>query len=139
MNFGDKNRTFSNALIGDVFKVEITSKGQNIPHFITPDDKIAFQTMTRKVDEIVQIETDDKDNYTVYFSYSGTPTEPGKAIVFDRDIYKYKGKAIIKYDVFTKQYLLDNLFWSHWDRLEWGNTSWVAIEGGKKVIKATKQ
>jgi len=92
-----------------VFKIEITSKGQSVKHFITPDNKIAFQVMSRKIHEIVQIDTDDKENYTVYFSYTGVPNDLGKVMGFDKDSYRWKGKAMIKYDVFTKRYLFDNL------------------------------
>ena len=138
LSLGDANRNINGALIGDVFEIQISEKVKNSSHFTTPDNKIAIKVMHRKIDEIIQMEENDKYSFTIFFSYTGIPNEIGK-FYFHKNEYKYKGKAILLYDVFTKQYVFDNLFWSPWDRLERSATTWVAEEDNKKIIKSTKR
>lgn len=139
LNMGNKNRTYSkDTLIGDVFDVQITEKGKSLPHRVTPQI-IAFVTMIRKVDDIVQVEAVDKTSSTVLFTYIGTPSEAGRAW-FENKEYKWKGKAMIIFDPFKKQYVLDNLFYSEWNQLEWKPTGWIVKEDGDKLfLKVTKQ
>lgn len=120
-------------------KVALTEKGRNTPHIplkaddktAINDSKIGFICAKRKIIEIVEIETNDKNN-TVLFSFTYEPNEVGIALGNGKLAGKYRGKAKIVFDPFLKTYVLEGL--DYWNEGEWFGNNWSYEVEGKKVF-----
>lgn len=107
----------------------LTKNGKNGHYIYYDDDKkiIGFIIGKRNISEIVKIEGD-----TILFSYDFETNELGKALDFQEG--KYRGRAKIVFDSFSKKFVFKGFQSSNWEKEKWMNSTWFYEKEGAKVF-----
>lgn len=112
---------------------ELTEKGRKSGYITKYKDnnRFGFLFGKREVLKIVEI----MDDNTILFGYRLYPSEYAYDFGYKKDTeYKYRGKAVAKYDPFLEKYVFKGALFSPWEREEWGETTWTDMRNGKKVF-----
>jgi len=69
---------------------------------------------------------------TILFSYDFETNELGKALDFQEG--KYRGRAKIVFDSFSKKFVFKGFQSSNWEKEKWMNSTWFYEKEGAKVF-----
>lgn len=78
----------------------------------------------RKVDKIIKISGE-----TVFFSFWFTPSTVGQ--IMDINKGKFRGKAIISYDIFLDKFFFKGFLESPWEEEKWSKSRWTYTKDNK--------
>jgi len=128
---------------GDVFSIELSDKGKSVSNVENTNGDICFLTSQRIINDIIEIQSTQDNQYTILFSYIREFNEFGHQSLLDLqptlnaksfENSKFRGKATIVYDAFLKEFVLRNVLYSNWDKEVWHPAWWIANIKDKKVV-----
>lgn len=112
----------------DIYDVTLTEKGASHPHFEDARKNIMFLVSENKIDEIIEIRKENKEQFTVLFSYTQSYNNLGKEIALEMQQYdlswiednsRLRGRAALVYDRYLKSYVIRGMMWSEWEKENW--------------------
>ena len=128
--------------MGDNFSITLTKKGRGYKHLNTADGNICFLIGKITLNDIVDLKKEANGEFTVLFSFTLSLNELGRELmsslysnsVNSSGSESCRGKAVISYDPFIKDFLLKKILSSEWKKENWMPMPWIDYVNGKQVV-----
>lgn len=140
------NSSIDKPNVGDTFSITLTKKGELAPH-LEDAQTFYFLSEHRHIDDIVELARGQDNQITVLFAYTSTFSDFGKGMLdfssqsgaSKNNSVKSRGKAIIVFDAFRKDYVLKSVVVSPWDREQWVPSLRTTVDqNGNKTLALSR-